>query len=550
MGIFQYENEGTATYLVYALTDQDVLDSMSLGMLINNSIPGLAPTLFTQMNITKYIKYEISAKIAASKLFIGAVNKKRLIGVFNGIVSALLSAEDYMIDTRSIVLDLDYIFADVSTCETQLICLPVMNENTDKVNLGAFFKNIVFNIQSDQTENCDYVAKIINYLNGTPQFSLTDFKKVLDDISRSDDSSSVGGYQTLDVRPAKNSKYDMSDFSNQTQTVNVQPSANHISQQQVMQQQVVPQQVSRQQVVQQQVISQSNVQQQIPQQPVKRQFIQRQKKEKKKKSQATIQTEQPALAPGEKPISMFGLLMHYNKENVAKYKAQKAAKNAQANSSSPTARQQIQEQTQAKAPNNRFAIPGQQNQSFAIPGQEDDPTRIVTSPQDQSAMNNHVSQQHIVQQPVIQQVQPVSHGYNPNTSYFESSTDFGSTTVLGGNDEGKTSVLSDIPEYDVENAKKPGLIRTINNERIPIDKPYFRIGKEKSYVDYFIGDNSYISRGHASIITRDGHYYIVDNNSRNHTYVNGDPITSSTEVEIRNGDTIKLANEEFEFKLF
>ena len=101
-----------------------------------------------------------------------------------------------------------------------------------------------------------------------------------------------------------------------------------------------------------------------------------------------------------------------------------------------------------------------------------------------------------------------------------------------------------------ESVKKPVLIRVRNNERIPIDKPYFRIGKEKSYVDYFIGDNSYISRGHASIITKEGHYYIVDNNSRNHTYVNGDQITSSTEVEIRNGDTIKLANEEFEFKLF
>ena len=548
MDIFQYENEGTATYLVYALTEQDVLDSMSLGMLINNSIPGLAPTLFTQMNMTKYIKYEISAKIAASKLFIGAVNKKRLVGVFSGIVNALLSAEDYMIDTRSIVLDLDYIFADVSTCETQLICLPVMNENVGNVNLGAFFKNIVFNIQSDQTENCDYVAKIINYLNGTPQFSLTDFKKVLDDISISVGSSNVGGYQTRDAHSAKKIQSNTGGYSNQTQTVNVQLSANHLSQQQVMQQQVIPQQVSQQQVIQQQVIPQSTVQQQIPQQPVQQQFIQPQKKEKKKKSQSTIQAEQPVLAPGEKPITMLGLLMHYNKENAAKYKAQKAAKKAQADSNPQTARQQTQGQTQAQ--NNRFAIPGQQNQSFAIPRQENTPSHVVTPPQNQSTVNHYGGQQPIVQQPVVQQAQLVSQGYNPNTTYTENPTDFGPTTVLGGTEDGKTAVLSDIPAYGAESVKKPVLIRVRNNERIPIDKPYFRIGKEKSYVDYFIGDNSYISRGHASIITKDGHYYIVDNNSRNHTYVNGNPITSSTEVEIRNGDTIKLANEEFEFKLF
>ena len=540
---FYFENQGTNTYLVYKIQPNDNLDTMSLGMITNNSIKGLAPTLFTQMNATQYIKYDVSAKLAVSQMFMGAVNKKRLVGVFSGIVNALMSAEDYMIDANSVILHLDYIFADVSTCETILICLPIYNQLHNNVDLRAFFKNLLFNIQSDQTENCDYVAKIINYLNGTPQFSLTDFKKVLDDISRTDGSSSVGGYQTCDARPAKTTQYNIGDFSNQTQTVNVQPSANHISQQQV-----VPHQVSQQQVVQQPVTSQSTVQQQIPQQPVKQQFIQPQKNEKKKKSQSKIKAEQPVLAPGEKPITMLGLLMHYNKENAAKYKAQKAARKAQTNSNTQTAQQQTQGQTQAQK--NRFAIPGQQNQSFAIPGQENTPSRVVTPTQNNSTVNNYVSQQPIGQQPVVQQVKPVSQGYNPNTSYTENPTDFGPTTVLGGTDDGKTAVLSDIPAYGAESVKKPVLIRVRNNERIPIDKPYFRIGKEKSYVDYFIGDNSYISRGHASIITKDGHYYIVDNNSRNHTYVNGEIITSSTEVEIRNGDAIKLANEEFEFKLF
>lgn len=540
---FYFENQGTNTYLVYKIQPNDNLDTMSLGMITNNSIKGLAPTLFTQMNATQYIKYDVSAKLAVSQMFMGAVNKKRLVGVFSGIVNALMSAEDYMIDANSVILHLDYIFADVSTCETILICLPIYNQLHNNVDLRAFFKNLLFNIQSDQTENCDYVAKIINYLNGTPQFSLTDFKKVLDDISRTDGSSSVGGYQTCDARPAKTTQSNIGDFSNQTQTVNVQPSANHISQQQV-----VPHQVSQQQVVQQPVTSQSTVQQQIPQQPVKQQFIQPQKNEKKKKSQSKIKAEQPVLAPGEKPITMLGLLMHYNKENAAKYKAQKAARKAQTNSNTQTAQQQTQGQTQAQK--NRFAIPGQQNQSFAIPGQENTPSRVVTPTQNNSTVNNYVSQQPIGQQPVVQQVKPVSQGYNPNTSYTENPTDFGPTTVLGGTDDGKTAVLSDIPAYGAESVKKPVLIRVRNNERIPIDKPYFRIGKEKSYVDYFIGDNSYISRGHASIITKDGHYYIVDSNSRNHTYVNGEIITSSTEVEIRNGDAIKLANEEFEFKLF
>ena len=91
---FSYENQGTNTYLVYTVSPEETIDSMTMGMLSNNKIPGLASTLFTQMDATKYIKYNVSARIPVSQFFVGAVNKKRLLGVFKGIVSAILSAED------------------------------------------------------------------------------------------------------------------------------------------------------------------------------------------------------------------------------------------------------------------------------------------------------------------------------------------------------------------------------------------------------------------------------------------------------------------------
>ena len=180
---FSYENQGTNTYLVYTISDEDVVDTMSLGMLTNNKIPGLANTLFTQMDATKYIKYNVSAKVSVRQFFSGAVNKKRLLGVFKGIVNALLSAEDYMIDENTILLELDYIFADVSSCDTVLICLPIIGKEQSH-NLGDFFKGIMFSTQFDQTENCDHVAKIINYLNSAPTFSLEDFKNLLFEIDK------------------------------------------------------------------------------------------------------------------------------------------------------------------------------------------------------------------------------------------------------------------------------------------------------------------------------------------------------------------------------
>ena len=89
-----------------------------------------------------------------------------------------------------------------------------------------------------------------------------------------------------------------------------------------------------------------------------------------------------------------------------------------------------------------------------------------------------------------------------------------------------------------------------NKERIPVNKALFRIGKEPTYADYYIGDNSAISRSHANIIARGSEYFIVDTNSTNHTYINDAIIPKNVEAKISHGDKVRLANEEFEFRFF
>ena len=92
------------------------------------------------------------------------------------------------------------------------------------------------------------------------------------------------------------------------------------------------------------------------------------------------------------------------------------------------------------------------------------------------------------------------------------------------------------------------LYRLLTNEVISINKPVFRIGKERSYSDYFVANNDKVSRSHADIITRRGRYFIVDLNSKNGTYINDVPVPVQQEVEIHFGDRIRLANDEFEFR--
>ncbi|MBR3173278.1 MAG: FHA domain-containing protein [Eubacterium sp.] len=93
------------------------------------------------------------------------------------------------------------------------------------------------------------------------------------------------------------------------------------------------------------------------------------------------------------------------------------------------------------------------------------------------------------------------------------------------------------------------LLRLSNYDRIDLNKPSFRIGKEKSYVDYFISNNNAVSRIHCDIIKRGSSFFIKDNNSTNRTFINGDPIQPNMEVEIRVNDVIMLGNEKFEFHI-
>lgn len=95
----------------------------------------------------------------------------------------------------------------------------------------------------------------------------------------------------------------------------------------------------------------------------------------------------------------------------------------------------------------------------------------------------------------------------------------------------------------------PYLIRESTEERIMLNKAIFKIGKATRGVDYTVGGNGAISRQHAFIIQKDGVCYIKDNKSTNHTYVNGKRVEDGVEEILTHDSIVRLADEEFMFKI-
>lgn len=125
--------------------------------------------------------------------------------------------------------------------------------------------------------------------------------------------------------------------------------------------------------------------------------------------------------------------------------------------------------------------------------------------------------------------------------------------VMQGSMDG-TTVLSDdgisvqqIQQMQPVNYHFASLTRQVTGEKIELGKPSFVLGKNPEKSDYAVAGNTNISRIHAVITTRNGRYYVMDQNSTNGTFINGRIIKAGQETEILPGDCLMLANEEFIF---
>lgn len=487
-----YENQGTSTFLVYKLGENDIIDTMTMGMISNNKIYGVLPFIYSQMDSEKLFKYNTSSRTSLKQYFAGVVNKKRLLTVFSSLATAIIGAEEYMLEPNMFILDLEYIYVNVTNSEVSLVCLPIVNEKETHVDMGRFFKDIVFSVQFDQTENCDYVANLISFLNGNINFSLGDFKSAVDSLIADTKPQTAGQPKAESSSPARQ-------VMSPPQGVHIQQSM-PVQQQNPVEQQpksgaaeVNPSNLHPPYLPPKGVITNPNMNNaNMMQPPVKPQVKEEGKPEKKR-----------------------GWLFGGRKEKKNKEKNKEKKKN----------------EKQMKSP---FAIPGSNEPVSPVMPQQQRPN--MPPPMQQNAQVNMQQNFQVNMQPNMQP------NIQPNLQ-----RNFGETTVLGMSNAGETTVLS---QNEVNSSNSPYLLRLKNGEKIYINKPVFRIGKEKSYVDYFVADNTAISRSHADIITKNGEYFILDNNSTNHTYINNKMIQSVVETKITHGTRVRLANEEFEFKLY
>lgn len=492
MNNFKIKNELNKHILEYKFAETDENDTFSEGMLKNNTIEGILPLSFQQIDSKKYYIFEINNNVSFKEYFSKPVTKNDLIDVLKQIVNIYKRVSEYMIEEKYIVLDLEYMFINTYTKKVSLVCLPIENISVD-YNLGNFIKHFITGIVY-QTGEESFIIQLLNFVNTKPNFTYDELLNLLNEI-------------------------------NQTHAQSVKVES------------VVP-----------------------PEQPQPQSVRREQPQPKKEPNTPALAGKCPncgkPYSPGDKFCMSCGKSLTVTTEQDKKVEVpnsdmivcpscgsnnksdclfcQNCGTNLKTGEKKPAKKGLLSrsknknvKKVEKKEKKSLFSKKIEKKPTSSIPTKNKRKT-VFTEETTQQAVNSNVQE-----------------SYNSNIS--EGS--FAGTTVLNsGND---TTVLSEgttVLNANVQ-VKYPKLKRLADMQEVFVNKNSFKIGKDTMYNDYFVSNNSAISRRHAEILCENGKYFITDLNSTNHTYVEGNIVNPGYKVELHSGDTIKLADEEFIFTL-
>lgn len=481
MNPLQIQTNAQGSFVTYKLEHQESLDRMTMGMLTNNKIKGMIPIDYSQIDSERWIKYDITSMQPLKSYLSGILTRKKALGIFSQIVNTFLLAEDYMIDASFIILDINNIYINAGTEELGIICLPISGF-VSNVTLQDLAANITRRGQFNSRENCDYVTKILNFVNGS-QFSIAGFKDLLDELTR--DSVQRIQRENMDHDMTGEAESALEEVNGQM-AVAVESVADMVGQNTGNQRQ--------------QGIwigdgkgGSSSAGGAAP--PVSKE---KQKKEKK---------------------GLFG-------------KKKKKAKKEQ----------------KVKPPSG-----GVDNNGMMIPGMDSLQEQKLLEPSKPTEKPSAGAVSPPPGRPVMKPAVP------PDLSGIASQINMGQSRITNSVDKPEWSISQDLGSgvgvsdntimLKLEEEPTAVLCRVRTGEEKVVDKGELVMGKASSGVDYCIRDNITISRVHAKILRHGTQYFIQDNDSMNHTYVDGRQVMKGEELPIQNGSRIRLSDEEFIFKL-
>lgn len=558
---FKVRNIGSEKYLSYVLDDDCDFDEELLDYLEDNKIGELIDIIYEEDDENDYFTYNITDRVTVDTLFKDKVNAEKLLGVIRGIATSIVNLRDLGIPISYIILHRGFTYVNPVTYDVKLICLPVESGASMNAEFRHFAKNLIVNAQYDTTEDCNYIAKVLNLLN-VEKFTIRAFAGELTELMESAGMDVEEAYVDLDGG------------------IEVSQSANA-------------------------VVDEGNGIDDLPEfkdvafdeedddgldmyeeEPTEANTI---FKDLDLDAEEPYDGETETLTSGEPVAAGVGsvnmdafddsaleelkiddTLEEYPDDEVASEEGAAAEPELDLEDIIPEIKPvKIQPKVEEIAHTAEGVT-----EVAPVAETEDKPVLIDTTEIDD--LIDHppvmksikINRAKIIQRAVNELEDDKIE--NPTENIIASGLDADAepetnmdpaTIPEAGNDDETgstvelTAGMNVVPDTEEDNKASnapkamPYIVRVNTGERVMINKAVFKIGKANRGVDFTISGNGAVSRVHAIIYQREDGCYLKDNKTTNSTYVNGQKLAENQEVLLKNDSEIVLGDEDFIFKL-
>lgn len=558
---FKVRNIGSEKYLSYVLDDDCDFDEELLDYLEDNKIGELIDIIYEEDDENDYFTYNITDRVTVDTLFKDKVNAEKLLGVIRGIATSIVNLRDLGIPISYIILHRGFTYVNPVTYDVKLICLPVESGASMNAEFRHFAKNLIVNAQYDTTEDCNYIAKVLNLLN-VEKFTIRAFAGELTELMESAGMDVEEAYVDLDggievsqsanaVADEGNGIDDLPEFKDVAFDEEDDDGLDMYEEE--------PTEANT-------IFKDLDLDAEEPYD-----------------GETETLTSGESVAAGVGSVNMDAFddsaleelkiddtLEEYPDDEVASEEEASAEPELDIEDIIPEIKPvKIQPKVEEIAHTAEGVT-----EVAPVAETEDKPVLIDTTEIDD--LIDHppvmksikINRAKIIQRAVNELEDDKIE--NPTENIIASGLDADAepetnmdpaTIPEAGNDDETgstvelTAGMNVVPDTEEDNKASnapkamPYIVRVNTGERVMINKAVFKIGKANRGVDFTISGNGAVSRVHAIIYQREDGCYLKDNKTTNSTYVNGQKLAENQEVLLKNDSEIVLGDEDFIFKL-
>ncbi len=167
-------------YLTYEIGSDAVFDEDVLDFLEEEEPKGLVPIIYEENEEKETFSYDVTDKIRLCELSGQEINAEMVLKVMRGIVLSLIDMGEYRVSLSYLVMNRNYIYIN-SEYEVEFICIP-LEDMADEVDVNSFLRSFMANLRYESSENGDYVAKLLSYINNSAIFNLRNLLTLIEDL--------------------------------------------------------------------------------------------------------------------------------------------------------------------------------------------------------------------------------------------------------------------------------------------------------------------------------------------------------------------------------